>query len=724
MVQEDIQRLLSTLISTGSISNTYNSKFESIIRTNYTSSEESSKFNKNIIGIYYLFLFKSFYEKNKILLVDLDKNITSHVNKFNNNELNPDEARKALDELISKKMSLEVTIKEIESNINLIPFSQFKNTIEIEKMFNELERMFSEDFRDLKILFINFFNDYEKNKEYLENYQSSEMISSEEFQKFLLRLEDDLDKNASMIDSKQFDETFNNKILSLFENYFLNFKDKKINPIKFNVQLGRTLGDKNNESYFFQGDELENLEPDIDQRYVPQLEINSKINNLISKSSLPNITQLWEMVGSVVMNPVREGIGIAGYPYFDKEDNKAYIAVDIEQEVDLSESDNLYHQLKSMRISEISDKTDSRRQIISNEISETLDVPIELSLFPTIVEEYLGKNKGVSIDFKLQKKKFRTEFYDVSNIVFDKMNEIITIPDELEPVQYNQSFVLVNSPKNNFAQNKNVSLANEKVVGKIISEFSLLDSWYMAIELERPNNNLLDQLSVKLRKSEERSENDMWKLRFTISKVLDIFESEAMKLENLWKYIWHEKIAIFPFDLLTSFIGFAPSGSIDKEFINNESIQLSRGVEIKDLDCFFKNEPFSILSTQKITIGKLIHFYLDPKDKQISLIYCNISEIEILKRLNRDYSSNSLAKLGKRISKALSLKTEKLEIELHPKYLLTYILFYSIQFNVQIDFTNLFAVVEWLISEFELKRVAIEKIKSIDFENLFIEIEA
>ena len=117
-------------------------------------------------------------------------------------------------------MSLEVTIKEIESNINLIPFSQFKNTIEIEKMFNELERMFSEDFRDLKILFINFFNDYEKNKEYLENYQSSEMISSEEFQKFLLRLEDDLDKNASMIDSKQFDETFNNKILSLFENYY------------------------------------------------------------------------------------------------------------------------------------------------------------------------------------------------------------------------------------------------------------------------------------------------------------------------------------------------------------------------------------------------------------------------------------------------------------------------------------------------------------------------
>ena len=91
--------------------------------------------------------------------------------------------------------------------------------------------------------------------------------------------------------------------------------------------------------------------------------------------------------------------------------------------------------------------------------------------------------------------------------------------------------------------------------------------------------------------------------------------------------------------------------------------------------------------------------------------------------MNRDYSQNSLENIAKRVSKALGLNSDKFEIGLHPRYLLTYILFYSIQFNAQIDFSNLNEVVNWLMTEFELKKVPIQKIKAIDEKNLLIEIE-
>ena len=723
MLQDDIKSLLSTLISEGSISDSFISKFESIVKSIEQVDTNRTNIQRSIIGIYYLFIYQLFYEKNTKILSNVQKEIKSNVELFNKNELQDDKARKVLSELVKNQMILELVLNKTENFNNLLPFAQYKNTIEIEKMFNELEKMILDLPSGMKDLFINFFNENEKNREILESFNDIKFISSNEFSNFLINTLNSMNSKTSIVDTSNFNESFNNQIQYLFENFFLKFKEKKFSPIKFNVKLEKTLAEKNNESYFFYGDEIQNLGTDIDQKYISQLEINSKINNSILKSSGSNLGQLWEMVGSIVMNPVRIGIGIAEFPYIDSNTNKAYISVGIEQEVDLSESDNLYHQIQSMRITEISDKTNSRRQLIISEIAQSLDVPIELALYPTIIEEYLARNKGITLDFKIQKKKLRSEYYDVSKVVFDKLNGTITIPDDLEPIQHQTSFEMIPSQKSNFTQNKTVTLANEIVVGKIALEFTLLNSWYIAVALDLPNDMLLNQISNKIRKVEDKNENNIWKLRFTISKVLDIFEAESLLLDNIWKYIWHEKIPILPFDLLISFIGLTPSGAINKEYIDNESIRLARGVDILELDSLLRNGPFSILSVQNIVIGKLINFYQDPTDSQLYILYCTISEIEILKKLNRDYSPSSLAKLGKRIAKALSLKTERLEDELHPKHLLRYILFYSIQFNTQIDFSNIFEVIGWMITEFDFKKASVEKIKSIDYDNLLIEIE-
>lgn len=484
------------------------------------------------------------------------------------------------------------------------------------------------------------------------------------------------------------------------------------------------LGDKNNESYFFYENELENLGQQIQQPYVSQLEINSKINSSTVKSSLPNQESIWEMVGAIVENPIKKGLGIARYPFIDtNNNNRVFIAVTVEQEIDLSDSDNFYHQIQSMRISNVSDRTDSRRRLVVDEISESLEIPRELALYPSIIEEYLIRNKGISIDFEIKKKILRYEFYPVQEIVFDKLNGIISIPDDLEPVTTHQSFVMLPSPRRNFIVDKNVSLANERTIGKTTAEFTLFESWYILIELDLPSSTMIDNISIKLRKSEEKDQNDLWKLRFTISKVLDIFEAESLLPVNLWKYIWHEKIPIFPFALLTSFLGIIPSGAVNKETISNESIQLARGIDIESFNSLIRDSPYVILSEQNITIGKAISFYYSPGDKQIYLIYCDINEVDILKKLDRDTNQNSLIKLSKRVTKALGLKFEKLEEILHPKYLLTYILFYSIQLNPRVDFTNIHDVIHWLIGEFAFKFVPIEKIKNIDSTNYIIQVE-
>ncbi len=724
MIQEDIENLLRNLVSNGSISNSYLDKFQT-----YSESTSSNKgFSKSnlatLVGIYYLYLFQSFLNQQEQHLTKIESEIADSVEKFNTNKLDSEEARSVLERLITQKMNLEVTLKHLKQNMHVLPFSQYKTTIEIEKMFVELENLHITDLKELKGIFIKYFNDIEKNKEYLDQFSSLGTTKSPTFLNFLDHLDASMDQTKPLVDTTGLNEDFDKQLVTLFENFFLKFKDKEVKPLKFNIQIGQTLGDKNNESYFFFGNELENLEPDSNQQYVSQLEINSKMSNSSTSSSQINYGQIWDMVGSLVINPVRSGIGIAGFPYIDKISNKIFISVIVEQEVDLSESENLYHQIQSMRISEISDKTDSRRQLIIQEIAESLDIPPELALYPTIIEEYLVRNKSISIDFELRKHRLRTEYYDINRIVFDNLNNLITISDDLEPSSSESAMELLPSPKNNFIDNKIMISANGKSLGKTITEFKMLESWYITTELDLPSNELLDHISVKLRRTEEKEENNLWKLRFTISKVLDIFEAEALLVHNLWKYIWHEKIPISPFELLVSFIGITPSKSINKEFNNDQSVQLARGVVLQNLDLLLYRDPYSIVSKQKMTIGKVINFYLNPQDKQLYLIYCTISEIEILKRLNRDYSQNSLSKLGKRIYKALALKEDLLEIELHPKYLLTYILFYSIQFNVQIDFTNLYEVIHWLITEFELKIIPIDKISAINREKRTIELDA
>lgn len=724
MIQEDIENLLKNLIANGSLSNSYLSKFQTNSASNETGKTNSESTSTTLVGIYFLFLLHSFLTQKEQILVEIEKEITETIQKFDSNELPSDDAKIVLEKLIPQKMVLETNIQHLKENMNVLPFAQRKNTIEIEKLISKLEKFNLTYSSEIKTSFLNYFNNFEKNKEHLDKLAHLEVLNSAEFQEFFNLLNTSLDQTEPIVDITRLNEDFSNQLLSMFEDFFLKFKDNELKPLKFDIKIENTLGDKNNESYFFVGDELEQLEPNENQKYVPQLEINSKKTDLSLPTSSTNFGQIWDMVGSIVMNPVRTGIGIAGYPFINTSTNKIYISVNIEQEVDLSESDNLYHQIQSMRISEISDKTDSRRQLIIQEIAESLDLPQELVLYPTIVEEYLARNRGISVDFEIQKQKLRTEYYDVNRVVFDDLNGVLTIPDDLDPINSSAGLSLLPSPKNNFIDDKIMTLANGQSLGKTVAEFKLLESWYIAIELDLPSHELINKISSKLRKTDNEEENNLWKLRFTISKVLDIFEAESLLVPNLWRYIWHEKIPVSPFDLLVSFIAITPSKSINKELNNNQSVQLARGVTIQGLSSNIKHDPYTITSPQHITIGKLINFYLNPQDKQIYVIYCTISEIEILKRLNRDHSQNSLVKLGKRIYKALSLKSDKLEIELHPKYLLTYILFYSIQFNVQIDFTNIYDVIHWLITEFELKIVPIEKITSINPDNFILELES
>lgn len=721
MVKDDIKNLFLKLVSSNSVSNEFLEKFNSIyLQEPVVESFDNISKNNLVVGIYFLYLYNQYVLKHRDLQTRIEKDIEETVENFNKNKLSSEESKSLLENLIYKNMKYKVNLEVLDTNTSLLPFAQNKNTIEIEKMFQGFEKLKIENIDDIKKEFINYFDRFEKNKEYLLSLSKSEYLQSEDFNEFITKLIENINQKL-ILDSSSLDDIFSNEVTTLVEKFFENFKEKELKPIDFSVSLGQTLGDKNNESYFFTGNEAEELEPLDSQPYIPNLEMNSKLNQ--NKSSPSPQLNLWDMVGSIVVNPVKEGIGIVEYPYEDITTHNIYLAVKIEQEIDLSESENFYHQIQSMRVSEISDKTENRRQLVVNEISESLDIPSELALYPSVIEEYLARNKGVSIDFEIQKKKLRTEFYLINDIVFDQLNGIVTIPDDLEPITRSTNLFLYPSPKLNYVENKNVSLANERAIGKSANEFQLLGSWYISIELDLPTRAFLDKVSIKIRSSDDKNQNNFWKLQFTISKVLDIFEAESLLIENLWKYIWYEKIPIFPFDVRSAFLAMVPSGSVNKDRITEESIQLARGVEINHFDSVLKNDPYIITSQQKITIGKALTFYVRPVDQQVCLLYCDMNEVDILKKMNRDSSQNSIAKLTKRVSKALSLRTEKQEIAMHPKYLLTYLLFYSIQFNTQTDFNNLGEVLQWLKTEFEIKEIPIQKVKLIDVTNFIIEVE-
>ena len=199
MIQQDIKSLLSNLVSTGTISNSFLDKFESIMKASQSKETKTNILYGSIIGIYFLYLFQSFSQKNKNLLVEIENKINTTVEKFNSNEISSNESREILDRLVIQKMQLETTIEHILDYANLLPFAEFKNTIEIDKMFNELNKLSLLDSEKLKELFIFYFNDFEKNKDSFKPFEKIDLFQANNFRDFLKQLVENLEQKTSIL---------------------------------------------------------------------------------------------------------------------------------------------------------------------------------------------------------------------------------------------------------------------------------------------------------------------------------------------------------------------------------------------------------------------------------------------------------------------------------------------------------------------------------------------
>ena len=731
MSQNDFRLLLSNLVKSNRLSKNYLDFFDQE-QSNLNIHFQKTKNNISYIGILFSFyFFQSIHEKIKDL-EDITNLINETALKFDSNKISKEEAKIEITILVEKKLRTKVFVDENKSKLDSMIYSTNRSSFDIDNLMAFLNKKNILIPSQVKELSLKYLNSFEKDKNHIIDLKNGLLKNShlkEELNDifiFIDKLIENVDNRRILIDYASFQEEKNfGKLLPLFEDFFSSFEMTTEPDLKFDLDITDTLADRNNLSYFFQPNEqIENFDhkQSINSLIQPETSESTSSHSLYK---LPSLNENpWDIVGAIAINPVNKGIGIAGYPFINDKSEKIYLSIEIEQEISLEDSENLYHQAQSLRLTDISDKTQARRETLITEISNTLDIPIELALYPSIINEYLTRT-NISIDFEILKKKLRIEYYPLESIKFDKLNHVLIIPDDLEPIYSASNMKLFSSPKiGTSCVNKTISLWNNYIIGKIMNEIQLFSNYYLLIELDYPSYFILERLYLKLaRNSENKNEsNDLWKLRFTISKTLDIFEAESLLLENIWKFIWHEKIPVLPYDLFTSFIGLTPSGGVIKDTIGRETIQLARGLAVDSALSQFKDVHGLLYSIQSknLHIGKLIGFRIDSESKKLILVYTTLNEIEILKKMNRDYSQSNLSKLAKRISKALSIPVEDTEAIFHPRNLLTYLLYYSIQFNTVIDFTDVHEIVTWLENEFEFKYCDLDNILKIEKNSIYV----
>lgn len=718
---DEYKSLLNKLVNNKLISEQYLIIYDNE-KDNLQISEKSD--TKITIGLLYYIYFFNLLDSKTSQRINTSAEIKNIVNKFDNNELKAEEAKIKLDTLVTLNQKLNVLIPVLEDLDNNMLFSSKRTSVDINKLVTFLAKFTEFDFTTILDIFLTHQAEFEKNSNYFEKI-IQENRENESITKFITNLLSKIKNRKILFDIDDInDVNFNKKLLNILELFFESFKEQSMNNIDFGLKIPETLADKNNKNYFFKANEKAIITENIQN--TPSMVTNTDIKQPETYISLAEGNP-WDLVGAIVIDPVNKGLGIASFPFIH--DNKIFISTLIEKEATLDVVEKLYHSISSMRISDVSDNTMARKNLISSEISEALNIPVELSLCPTIIYEFLNTVSvtidNLDLDLDIRRSVLRTEYYPYDMVIYNKEDHVVVIPDDIEVLTTlgnSESYISPSLGIN--LTNKPISLSREETdIGRILTENNFLAKGkYLFIALDFPNKIIIEKLLIKrIRSKNNQNENELWKLRFTISKSIDVFEGEALLPTNIWKYIWTEKILINPYEVLESFIGFVPSGAIKLKSLGKDSIKLARGVDIGNVNSYFDRMLYTIKSEKKLTLGQSIGLKLD-SNNNIKLVYCALTVSDILRKLERDDSFQSQEKLSKRISKAFMTKLENNKL-LHLNNVLTYMLFYAVQFNYFIDFTDLDTLITWLETEFEFKFINIDKIKNIDYTNNEIIIE-
>jgi len=209
------------------------------------------------------------------------------------------------------------------------------------------------------------------------------------------------------------------------------------------------------------------------------------------------------------------------WPVEDKA-GKVFFPVDIEIGIELDQSDMLFREIQSLRITGISDTSKSRQDRLKEEISDFLNVPSNISLNPTIIKEYLAKRDLTDQPIVFKEKLLRTEYYPFDKVsLIPEKDQWAILKDKTKPRYHINLEKKVSSDIfkwDESLQRKKLSLWTEETIGTVVNQFSQNNDYNLLIEYDFPSKFFLEKLIPKIRGYDPKHQDELWYLRFFVSK--------------------------------------------------------------------------------------------------------------------------------------------------------------------------------------------------------------
>ncbi|MFX1250985.1 MAG: hypothetical protein ACFFCZ_05205 [Promethearchaeota archaeon] len=636
-------------------------------------------------------------------ITDVQENIDKSADLWNKKSLSSREARSAIEKAINDKKRLENSKQVISELFSLKIFSLASNILELQslsasqshpdpKIQQTLDDLFHQIRTETHLLDFSI-EELEKSQSLIEN---SEL--KEHFANYLLKL-----------------QSIKAWVLSTFPSFKDEAKAKKSAPsiketlIEALFQFEERLP---LQEYSILGlppnsfDDPSNSFFPIFSSSVEENEQKKDVTHTISTyhsptPSLPSPKDPWKTVGKILFDNKGKAIGICGEPISSNE--QLYISCYREEDIGNSDIDQFSLEapfLLKIRSTDI----EKRKVLLRETVADTLRVPVELALFPTFIRELI-EIKGISSI--LPKVSLQTFSYKISYFPFEslRLKDEMAYITEIEP-QFNLSGFL--APQGEVDQaavysliDRKIQLGSENLFGKVHGFVKHPKSGYFVLFVKNHlSNNLIKTFIQYLPVDPTTNTNDIWWLRFLISKRLEnVLEADALLPQNLFRFISSEKIPLLPWELELGYYGLVAFRSIRKD---PNSLMFKRKAASHDISDLFPNNA----SIEDINGKKARTLGCTVENHNVFYLATQMSFSEILAALKRPTTTEYQEEMVNRISKAINCSPELAKT---PSMIAKYLMYFTGLFDQE----SITEAKTWLIKLFSIKKIPVNAIEDI-----------
>ncbi|MFB0545048.1 MAG: hypothetical protein ACETVN_04985, partial [Asgard group archaeon] len=312
-------------------------------------------------------------------------------------------------------------------------------------------------------------------------------------------------------------------------------------------------------------------------------ELSEKLEDIPVPLNDDDAVAVWDIVDKIIINAQKRFIGFTGPPLLCKGSVTVPILVENEPS---QESLNMF--FETLYLGSFESDLEQRKEYLRSEISSFLEIPEYIALLPRYIRNYCTEK---NIKCPLKPEEFKQKIKGI--ITFQQIKRengaIIVNEDDINLLNTNQ--------REQLAKMKIVPFPISKIEERTLTKKPLISHFqkHLGIIIEIlnhpnlgailvyetffPNKKILDQILKNLEKPMKSSyEENLWYVRFTVSKKLNLGEGDALKPENLAKFCLLEKIPLTTQEVVSGylkwvFMGFVSETMKDRVILKRNAFQ-------------------------------------------------------------------------------------------------------------------------------------------------------